>query len=386
MFVSGVLFHHDPTLSFVNLCFQLGPDNQREQYYNTPSTSTASEGDPEDPVPRRSRKKKKIDVNKVIQAIVRDKSRDRVISKKIRDVVEGVDQNACNKQSFGHWISNLMPFIDNDRFLEYASGIMNYTYQFLNTSQAAKDAGYVHTRSSSAPAPVGHVSNQGNGHQTPDNRQTPPRQSTSTIMTQASMKNAQPSTSTVTQPTNQVMDRGQNNMSAEIPMAAAKMPQSEPPTYKQVTMQVNPSSNTQAYSPPAVYGPNMELQTNSQLVSGQIAPPFLPADFSGSSGNVSYDSSGRSYRELEPVPMTRIVPLGASNWPTPGPSAPEAIKQPCTGSSLDESLVSMANEIKATATRLAKVKQEPKSPIDPHSDDLSDNDTPDNSGLDPTDG
>ncbi len=80
---------------------QLGQNQPDKDNMSSGDTITSSDED-DDEQPRRSRRKKKFDVDEVIKSVVRDRARDRVIGRQIKDLITGKNPSASSKQSFGY--------------------------------------------------------------------------------------------------------------------------------------------------------------------------------------------------------------------------------------------------------------------------------------------
>ncbi len=132
---------------------QLAPNNESKDNSSLGESSSSSD-DEDEAQGRRSRKKKRVDVDKVIKSVVRDRARDKVIGRQIKDLITGKDPSATSKQSFGYWISTLMPHINNRRFLQFAVDIMHHTIREVNASQLENEMEETRQRSASAPPPV----------------------------------------------------------------------------------------------------------------------------------------------------------------------------------------------------------------------------------------
>ena len=160
------------------------------------STSSSSEDDfADDEEPRRGRRRQKFNVEKVISSIIKDRARDRVVSKKIKDLIHGKDASASSKQSFGYWISTLMPHISNKRFLQYAVDIMHHTIANVQASEADLENSSPKQRSASAPPPANRPEATNHGDSSPLNLSTPPRKRPKSSQQATSTMSTQPSTS-----------------------------------------------------------------------------------------------------------------------------------------------------------------------------------------------
>ncbi len=336
--------------------------NDTTTSYVTSSTDTEP-GDDSEQQTRKKKKKKKINVDKVIASVIRAKSRDKVISRKIKDVVQGVDASTSAKQSFGQWMSTLMPYIDNNKFLVYATGIMNYTIRFVNASQAGQDAGFHPSMPLFPPTQQNHNSSQSQLDDDSTNLTTPPRQQTSSSQQRGSGR-AKYESPTNMQPTNGHQVSSQQNTPPSLETytgsQGSQSSQPAPPAYQKV---MKNRRNQQSGHHAAVYGPNKQLLTTHQLVPGQAPPPYLPGNMGAGPSNVlAFENDGRVYSELQPALLSSVEALNNTPWHTPGPSPPRAIRQPSPSHDLDASLDTLAREVQKTASRLRRIKKEPKEP------------------------
>ena len=272
-----------------------------------------------------------------------------MISKKIKDVVYGVDAAAISKQSIGYWVSTLMPDISDDRFGQYAADIMHHTIRFINESKASQETGVSRKRYFSTTSLA--------------------RTSTSCTLDEIPLK-LTPYPRKKFESTQQQKYAGQESASqGHVPAVASKMPPPVPrPHYRQAVQQadlpwyqtvVQPrcrrsSSEATCYdatttgsatSASRSLGPNMQLQPTSQLQPRQNAPTYLPSDLGMSPHNITkYDGSGRSYYELQPAKLTAVERLIAASWQTRGRAAQSAEPQESPTSGLDTQLTLLAKQ------------------------------------------
>ncbi len=365
--------------------FQLAPKKKSGKHDSSSSDSDSSsdEDEDEDAPPRRARRKK-FDVDKVIQSVVKDKARDKVISRKIKDLIHGVDAAASSKQSYGYWISTLMPHISDKRFLQYAVDIMHHTIREVNASQEEAELAQNRPRSASAPPPTVRPSPPIARNDQPLNLTTPPRkrpkQAQPTSIYGASNpygQNTTPPSPTNVYSSNQggdnVFSNTHHNLDPNYGVFPA--PQRPAPTAAQGYPQAQVSQQA------AVYGPNRQLQ-GSNLVPGQVAPPYLqPSSRISSGSNTTVDPSGKVYTDLQPAQLSHIELLSSSSWQTPGPPPPSAVPQVSPTATMEANLEILGQHIKQTTTRLVRVKKEKPEPTDTaegveeqDDDDLGDDD------------
>ncbi len=330
----------------------------------TSSSSESSTDTDEDDQPPRSRKKKKFNVDKVIQSVVKDKARDKMLSRQIKDLIHGVDASSSSKKSFGYWISTLMPHISNKRFLQYAVNIMHHTIHEVNASEAEAELEATRPRSASAPPPVVRPSPPSQSHDVPLNLTTPPRKKPKQSQPSSLYGGASTSRQNPTQPQGNLYPQGQpgdrmysNSSSSVDPnLDVFQTPQRPAPTSHGMIPsqgQQHPSSHA------AVYGPNRQLQP-SNLVPGMVAPQFLSGASGCSSGsNTTLDPSGKVYADLQPVQLSSVELLTPPSWQTAGPAPPSAVPQVSPTATMEANLEILGQHIQQTTRRLVRVKTEP---------------------------
>ncbi len=303
----------------------------------------------------------KRDLKKVLSAIARHKDRDRVISRQLHDMVRGLDSDASSKETFGQWVSTLMVHIDNDKFVEYATGLLNYTFYFMNQSQAAQEAGYVHPRSTSAPPPFAQCFNSVPGQSSPLNLTTPPKHCRSS--TQGPSESTEGTSHSSPKPSQQQQAEhrpapvlgdgaGDRNAAATSSFGAGMLD----------------ASNQSAYDESTGFGPGFRMRPGF-TGSANVAAP---------SGNVSYDASGRVFTDLQTPPRCSAYHVAPGTWNTPGPSAPHADPVPLPSGSLNASLMTLALQIKSAQSCLSQYQKQAKGnksgndPVDKSDDDITD--------------
>lgn len=303
-------------------------------------------------------------MDKVIKSVVRDKARDKVISRKIKDLIHGKDESATSKQSYGYWLATLMPHISNKRFLQYAVDMMHHTIREVNASQAEAEDAEVRQRSASAPPPTVRPSPPNYSNDQPLNLTTPPRR----MRNQGQSASNYGQHATPPSPTNiYPQSQGGDNMyskaqrSLEPNYGGFPPPQRPPPTSAQMYPQQTASHHQPSQA--AVYGANRQLQ-NSSLVPGNTAPPYLhPSVVSSSDSQTTVDPSGKTYLDLQPAQLTSIELLSsAASWQTVGPPPPSAVPQVSPTATMEANLEILGQHIKQTTTRLVRVKKEKPDP------------------------
>ncbi len=327
----------------------------------SPSESMVESDDtePEQSDGRKSRRKKtNQSLKQVLSSIVKQKHRDRVICRKLHDITRGVDSDASTKESFGQFVSTIMVHIDNNKFIKYATGLLNYTFFYINESQAAQSAGYVNPRSSSGPAPFAGDCTSGQGHESPLNLTTPPRNYRKKMREQSAASDAQASTSSHQSgalPNQQQPQQTCTNKNTDV-----GAPMNEAASSSGMPNMMHHSYSPSMYDQPSAYGANSYSRSMQDLMPGYGVNPLLSGDVVNPSGNVTYDDNGNVYANLQPAQINSGQQVMSGNWQTMSPAAPQALRQPSPCGSLDASLVSLAQNIQAAHSRLSKLKKQGK--------------------------
>ena len=303
----------------------------------TPETD-ADDSSPGSGKRSRGQKKKKYNTEKIIKSLLADKARDKTISKKIQNILDGVDEASSAKMTFGNWIATQMPRINDKRFMRYATNIQNYTFNqiILSEAEAARSTTPPPTQppaTPGTPAPSGSYADPVIHHTPPNVGQS--QQQAPMMMHQTpsfqSVKNVPPHPGSF-QPQGMMMPgQQQYGVSQSVTLAT-----------------------------PAVYAPNRQLQPTQHLYSGQIAPHFLPSDLCStqSSSNVSQDPDGRTFQEMQPAELSYVQPLPAPTWETPGPAGPRAVPQPSPSHGINASVSALIKHGHAQNAECKKIKQE----------------------------
>ncbi len=286
------------------------------------------------------KQKKKYNTEKLIKSILEDKARDKAISRKIQDVLDGVDSESSAKMTFGHWIASQMPRINNKRFMQYATDIQHHTFNQIQLSEADEAQANTPPRGQQPSATPG--TPVAGGYQPDPMQHTPPNVVSSQQHATPMMPPSQPYQSmlNVAQPPGPYQQSG--NMQ-----------------HQHLQHQVYGLAQSSNYQPPAVYGANRQLQNTQHLQSGQIAPHFLPSDLSQqSTTSVSTDPDGRTFQQMQPASLTHIQRLPAPSWDTQGPERPRAVPQQSPQRGVQASVGSLIKEGRAQVAAIKKIKQE----------------------------
>ena len=326
-------------------------------------------------------------MDKVIQSVVRDKAKDKVIGQKIKDLIHGRDAASTSKQSYGYWLATLMPHISDKRFLQYAVDLMHHTIREVNASQA--EAEQSRQRSASAPPPTVRPSPPSQPDELPLNLTTPPRKrSKSSQPTGIYGGNSSYATNqTPPSPGNiYPTSHGNENLnsssqrSVDPNYGVFQVPQRPAPTATQSYAQLQATQHQSSQA--EVYGPDRQLQ-HSNLVPGNVAPRYLPSSFGHPSGaSTTTDPNGKVYHDLQPAQLSNIelIPSAAS-WQTPGPPPPSAVPQVSPTATMEANLEILGQHIQQATSRLVRVKKEkPETTVtaDVHAENSRESDDEDN--------
>ncbi len=321
------------------MLFQLDIENEDEEPASTETDLLDSPGDKR----KRSKskkQKKKYNTQMLIKSILEDKAREKSISRKIHDVLDGVDSEASAKMTFGNWIASQMPRINNKRFMQYATDIQHHTFNQILLSEADEAQANTPPRPQQPPSSPG---TPAAGRFQPDPvHHTPPNVGSSQQHLTPMMPPSQPFQSLMNVP--------------QQPGPYQHHSMSQQHQYHQQGYGVSQSSNFQQ---PAVYGVNRQLQHTHQLQAGQIAPQFLPNDLSQqSTASVTTDPDGRTFQQMQPASLSHIQRLSGSSWETQGPERPRAVPQQSPQRSIQESVGTLIKDGRAQVPPRKKIKVE----------------------------